>query len=216
MIKRLLRRIRQLGVKNEKHTASDALPSLNNVPHRKITFIGSKRPILNIGSETYINGLKIYCWDDSINLTIGNYCSFADDIVFIAGGEHDKDWFSTYPFIDIWKIDELISIKKKRYKGDISIGNDVWIANSVILLSGVTIGDGAVLAAGSVVVKDVEPYSIVGGNPARHIKYRFDDMTIKELLQLKWWEWPRERIIENLHYLNNIKVFIESNKVNNG
>jgi acetyltransferase-like isoleucine patch superfamily enzyme len=143
---------------------------------------------------------------------IGKYCSLADGITVIAGGEHDKDWFSTYPFIELWHMDELTFMKKKRYKGDIIIENDVWIGNNVTILSGVTIGNGAVIAAGSVIVKNVEPYSIVGGNPARIIKHRFSNSIIERLNKLQWWDWPEEKIRNNLRLLNNVDDFILNNE----
>jgi len=92
-------------------------------------------------------------------------------------------------------------------KGDVSIGNDVWIGRETLILSGVTIGDGAVIGARAVVTKDVEPYSIVAGNPARLIRKRFDDKTIHRLLEIRWWDWPPEKINENLHVIctNNLE-----------
>jgi hypothetical protein len=81
-------------------------------------------------------------------------------------------------------------------RGDVVIGNDVWVCSNSIVLSGVSIGDGAVIAAGAVVTRDVEPYSIVAGNPAKHIKWRFDEFTRKQLLQIAWWDWPISEISE--------------------
>ena len=95
-------------------------------------------------------------------------------------------------------------------KGDVVIGNDVWICANAIILSGVTIGDGAVIANGAIVTRDVEPYSVVAGNPAKHIKYRFNPDIIAELLQIKWWNWPENLLREQVHLLLNsdIKNFI--------
>ena len=108
---------------------------------------------------------------------------------------------TTYPF-DIFQStwgNELEGSTKS--KGDIKIGNDVWIGHSSIILSGVTIGNGAVIAAGSVVVKDVPPFSIVGGNPAKVIRFRFDSKTIAEIENSKWWNWSDSKIRENLESL---------------
>ena len=97
--------------------------------------------------------------------------------------------------------------KKYPGKGDIHIGNDVWIGYNATIMAGVTIGDGAVIATNSTVIKDVEPYSIVGGNPAREIKKRFSDEIIKKLLELKWWNWEIEQITKNIQNLtgNNLE-----------
>jgi acetyltransferase-like isoleucine patch superfamily enzyme len=112
------------------------------------------------------------------------------------GGEHNYNNVSTYPF------DQLLirfhSHPTVHSKGDVTIGSDVWIGRNVIILSGVTIGDGAVIGAGSLVNKDVAPYEVVAGNPARHIRFRFSAVVIQRLLKQKWWDLPwktlRERI----------------------
>lgn len=155
-----------------------------------------------------MNGVKIYCWDKHIEIAVGKYCSFADNITIIAGGEHDKDWVSTYPFIDRWKLIEYQDLKKPRFKGNIIIENDVWISNNVIILSGVTIHNGAVIGAGSLVTKDVPAYSIIGGNPAKNIGYRFDEDIINALENLKWWDWSEEKIRNNIKEFTNIQHFI--------
>lgn len=96
-------------------------------------------------------------------------------------------------------------------KGDVIVGNDVWMASGVKILSGVKIGDGAVIGANALVSKDVEPYSIVGGNPAKLIKYRFDEETISKLLKIKWWDWDDEKVKESVSLLCNdgIQKFVD-------
>lgn len=96
-------------------------------------------------------------------------------------------------------------------KGDINIGNDVWIGYNATIMGGVTVGDGAIIATNSTVVRDVEPYSIVGGNPAAEIKKRFSEDIIAKLLKLKWWNWEIEKITENVQSLagNDIRKLIE-------
>lgn len=179
-------------------------------PHASnIKFIGSEKPILTLGDETYINGLIVYCWDPRIKVAIGKYCSLADNISIIAGGEHDKDWVSTFPFIEKWGLEDLKNKKKPRYKGDIKIGNDVWIANDVKILSGVSIGHGAVIGAGSIVTTDIPPYMVAAGNPARKIKMRFSQNVIDELLEIRWWDWEKARLKEGLVYLDDVERFIE-------
>jgi acetyltransferase-like isoleucine patch superfamily enzyme len=137
-----------------------------------------------VGKETY-GGLHIIDFTpppppEDINLTIGNYCSIATGVVFLLGGEHKTNTVSTYPF----KVNRFLEKQEGSSKGSIVIGDDVWIGTNAIIGSGVNIGQGAVIAAGAVVVKNVEPYSIVGGNPAKIIKYRFDETVRKKLLAL--------------------------------
>jgi acetyltransferase-like isoleucine patch superfamily enzyme len=113
------------------------------------------------------------------------------------GSEHRMDWVSTYPFLIFLEDAKNIHFHPAT-KGDVIIGNDVWIGYGVTILSGVTIGDGAVIGACSVVTKDVPPYAIAGGNPARIVRYRFDEETIKKLLEIRWWNWPDHKIRENI------------------
>ena len=98
-------------------------------------------------------------------------------------------------------------------KGDITIGNDVWIGAKATIMSGITIGDGAIIAAGSVVVKDVEPYSMVGGNPAKHLKFRFTEKQIMSLLKISWWNWTEDRIKSDamMMWSDSIDKFIDKN-----
>jgi acetyltransferase-like isoleucine patch superfamily enzyme len=197
----------------DRFKSSSDNPSTNNInesaPNIDIKFIGSKRPIINIGTGTYANGIELYCWDNKMCVDIGRYCSIADKVTIIAGGEHDKDWVSTYPFIPVWKVDNLYYMQKPRNKGNITIGNDVWISNNVIILSGVTISDGSVVGAGSVVTKDVPPYCIVAGNPAKIIKKRFSDEIIEKLLAIAWWNWDKDKIYANLHLMDKVDKFTE-------
>jgi acetyltransferase-like isoleucine patch superfamily enzyme len=129
-------------------------------------------------------------------LTIGRFCSFADRVEILLGGNHRVDWVSTYPF------SALRALWPKAPKiqdyhgsgGDVSIGHDVWLASGAFILSGVRIGHGAVVAARAVVTKDVPPYAIVGGNPATVIRYRFDESTIAALLEVAWWDLPPHQV----------------------
>ncbi len=129
-------------------------------------------------------------------LTIGRYCSIADRVEILLGGNHRIDWVTTYPFSAqraLWKK----APKTRDYhssRGDVTIGNDVWIGSGAMILSGVTISDGAVIAARAVVTKDVPPYAIVAGNPALLVRYRFDEATIAALLETAWWELPAELV----------------------
>jgi len=163
---------------------------------------------MEIGKYTYGNPIIIK-GDNSGNLKIGKYCSIAVQTVILLGRNHRKDLVTTYPFPafpDLWPEAQLIP-ECENSKGDVIIGNDVWIGYGATILSGVTIGDGAVVGAQAVVTKDVAPYAVVVGNPAREVKKRFDDDTIANLLILKWWDWPEQKIKENINILcsTNIK-----------
>ena len=140
-----------------------------------------------IGKYTYGEMPKIH-WK-SANLTIGKFCSIASNCHIYLGGNHRTDWITTYPFGHIHKdVFTFDGVGHPKTNGDVIIGNDVWIADNVTIMSGIVIGDGAVIANNSHIVKNVEPYSIVGGNPAKLIKYRFTKEQINQLLLLKWWD----------------------------
>jgi acetyltransferase-like isoleucine patch superfamily enzyme len=126
-------------------------------------------------------------------LKIGKFCSIAEGVVILLGSNHRIDWITTYPFSVLFE-DASGFPGHPSSKGDILIGHDVWIGREAIILSGVTVGNGAVIAARSVVTRDVAPYSVVAGNPARHLKYRFPEQSIEKLQQIAWWDWPLTRI----------------------
>lgn len=129
-------------------------------------------------------------------LTIGNFCSIAGNVHIYLGGNHRTDWVSTYPFGHIYQnvFNMFDGAGHPGTKGDVIIGNDVWIGENVTIMSGVTIGDGVVVANNSHVVKNAEPYSLIGGNPALLIKYRFTPEQIEKLLQIQWWDWDDDKI----------------------
>jgi acetyltransferase-like isoleucine patch superfamily enzyme len=147
----------------------------------------------------------VHSWGENTKVIIGNFCSVASRVEFFLGGNHRTDWITTYPFGHIHKeiFNSFDGLGHPITKGDIIIGNDVWIGLGSKIMSGVIIGDGAVIATNSVVTRNVEPYSIVGGNPAKFIKKRFNNEKIDLLLKLKWWEWDDEKINNNLHILCN-------------
>jgi virginiamycin A acetyltransferase len=150
--------------------------------------------------------------DKSGSLKIGKFCSIGSGVTILLGGEHRPDWVTTYPFSVLFKkFDDFHGASTT--KGDVVIGNDVWIGMNVLILSSVTVGDGAVIGACSVVTRDVEPYAIVAGNPARLIRKRFDQAVINKLLEIKWWDWDAGRITENMPLLlsNRINEFVEKN-----
>lgn len=135
------------------------------------------------------------------NVFVGKYCSIARGVIMDCGFSHNTKFITTYPFNAI-NPQAFGHIKGHPVtKGDIVIGNDVWIGEEAMIMSGVHIGDGAVVAARAVVTKDVSSYSIVGGVPAKHIKYRFPIEIVYKLLQLKWWDWTQEKINQRVPLL---------------
>ena len=133
-----------------------------------------------IGKKTY-GEIHITDWSFlDTKLQIGSYCSIAPNVQFLLGGEHQINSISTYPF----KVYEFGYAREAGSKGDIVVKDDVWIGTNAIICSGVTIGQGAIVAAGAVVTKDVEPYAIVGGNPAKVIKYRFDEKLRRKMCEI--------------------------------
>ena len=141
-------------------------------------------------------------------LIIGKFCMIASDVKFIMNGaNHLSNAISTYPFAVFGNGWES-AMEGKTYpnKGNIEIGNDVWIGYNATIMAGVKIGDGAIIATNSTVVSDVEPYTIVGGNPAREIKKRFSPEIIERLLKLQWWNWDIEKITENVQNLTDLDL----------
>lgn len=166
----------------------------------------------SIGKFSY--GEPNIIWGGEATCKIGNFCSIASGVTIMLGGEHRPDWVTTYPFNAI--LAEFHTITgHPATKGDVNIGNDVWIGVNALIMSGVCIGDGAVIGANSVVARDVEPYSIVAGNPARLIRKRFDQATTDALLKLQWWNWDTQKIKENVPLMlsNRISEFIERHTV---
>ena len=143
-------------------------------------------------------------------LIIGKFCSIACGAKFLfTSANHTLRSLSTYPFplfFEEWELDKKQVASAWDNKGDIVIGNDVWIGYEAIILSGVNIGDGAIIGARAVVTKDVAPYTVVGGIPAKEIKKRFDAETIDKLQQIQWWDWSFEKIQQFLPYLMNGEV----------
>jgi acetyltransferase-like isoleucine patch superfamily enzyme len=170
---------------------------------------------MEVGRHTYGHEqITVHHWGEPTELRIGAFCSIADRVHVFLGGNHRVDWVSTFPFSEFvadWPAAAGIE-GHPATKGDVVVGNDVWIGSGATIMSGVTVGDGAVVAAESCVTRDVRPYAIVAGNPARELRRRFDEETIGKLLELRWWEWSDERIGANVKALSSddIDGFVRS------
>lgn len=161
-----------------------------------------------IGIGTY--GIPhVHDWDEGTTLEIGAYTSIADDVHIFLGGHHRCDWISQYPFPVF--VEEAAHIRDYGgTRGNVIIGNDVWLASGCSILSGVSIGDGAVVAARAVVTRDVEPYAVVAGNPASLIRYRFEREIREALQKIAWWHWPEAEIRQICKLLcsNDLRGFL--------
>ena len=177
--------------------------------------VGDFTDIADSEFENHVTHL--YEWNGD-KLIIGKFCQIASGVEFVMNGaNHQMNAVSTFPFYTLegWNM-EMPSMSDMPLKGDTVIGNDVWIGHGVFIKDGINIGDGAIIAAGAVVVKDVPPYAIVGGVPAKIIKYRFDEETICKLLELKWWDMDIE-ILKKCPYkdINKAIKFLQEYKNNN-
>lgn len=159
--------------------------------------------LVQVGEYTYGHP-RILSYSSASRITIGKFCSIAEEVVIIgAGGAHHRYWtVANFPL--------EIRFAKREHRNEmhaVRIGNDVWIGTRATILSGVRIGDGAIVGAGSIVTKDVPPYAIVAGAPAKLVRYRFRNEQIKELLKIKWWNWSLEEIVKNMDYFEDIDEF---------
>lgn len=179
---------------------------------RKLLKLNKSKDNAIIGGYTYGRPI-IYQWKNEYKVSIGKFCSISKNVQIIVDGNHRPDWITTYPFGEIISSlpknlkDNIKDIPQNpghnKGKGNITIGNDVWIGINVLILPGVQIGDGAVIGAGSVVTKNVNDYEIVAGNPAKHIKYRFDEKQIISIKEIEWWNWSINKIKDNINFLQS-------------
>lgn len=182
-----------------------------------------KNPYVKIGKYTYgLTKNTVIRATYEASVTVGKFCSFAPNVTIFAHADHPLNFPSTYPFKTLFSNvrKEVCDPTWPNYDaityGPINIGNDVWIGQNVTILSGVTIGNGVVIGVGSVVSKDVPPYAIVVGNPARIIRYRFSSELIKSFEEIKWWNFPDEEIESLLPYFySNPEAFVDELKRRN-
>ena len=157
----------------------------------------------NIYTVHHLNDHKVY---------VGSYCSIASTCKIFLGGNHHTDWITTFPFGHIHKhiFNTFDGFGQPVSNGDVIIGNDVWIGENVTIMSGVKIGNGVVIATNSHIVKDIPDYAIIGGNPAKLIRFRFTEEQIEKLLKIQWWNWDDNKVNENVPLLcsTNIDNFI--------
>jgi len=167
------------------------------------------RPNIEVGDYTYYDdpqGVErfesnvLYHFDFvGDRLIIGRFCSIAAETRFIMnGGNHPTDWMTTYPFPVFGEGWEAATPDAWPNRGDTVVGHDVWFGYGVTVMPGISIGNGAIIATASVVTQDVEPFAIIGGNPATHIRYRFDEATREALQKLAWWNWDADRITRHV------------------
>ncbi|MGD1119267.1 MAG: CatB-related O-acetyltransferase [Dehalococcoidales bacterium] len=199
--------LRTQGIKAFARKASSYLTN-NTLTGRPPTSLREQFPQYEIGKWSY-GWPNILFPNQGAVLKVGAFSSIAAGVKIFLGGEHAIDTVTTYPFNILWEKAKHLT-DHPTTKGDVIIGNDVWIGREAVIMSGVTIGDGAVIGARSLVSKDVPPYSIFAGNPARFIRKRFDDAIIQRLLELKFWDWPDEEIEQMLPLLlgTDLQAFI--------
>ena len=162
-----------------------------------------------VGDHTYgINDKTVLLFKKNDRVVIGKFCSIAVGVKIIASGEHNYKAVSSFPFYAHYL---KKNIEKDTYtKGEVNIGNDVWVGANAVILSGVKVGDGAVIAAGSVVTKNIPPYAIVAGVPAKVIKFRFNQDIVDQLLKIQWWNWDKQFLNDHVDDMyENIEEFIK-------
>ena len=194
--------------------------------HDKLCFLKNMvtNPNIIVGDYTYYDDFEdIRNFESNVKyhfdfvgdkLIIGKFCMIASGSTFIMnGGNHLADSVSAYPFAIFgngWE--DAMEGKEYPVKGNTIIGNDVWIGHNATIMPGITIGDGSIIATNATVTKDVDPYTIVGGNPATVIRKRFSDETISQLLKLRWWDWPIEKITDNVQTLTGSNPLLLTNE----
>lgn len=176
-----------------------------------------KNPNIQIGNYTYYHDFEdVHNFENNVKyhfdfigdkLKIGKFCMIASDVEFIMnGGNHLSEAITSYPFAIFEGWEHAMEDKSYPGKGDTIIGNDVWIGYKAVIMPGVTVGDGAIIGSYALVTKDVAPFSIVGGSPAKEVKKRFTEEEIEGLLRVKWWDWPIEKVSEHVQDLTGTSL----------
>ena len=164
---------------------------------------GPPPDLLTIGEHSYNRPQVEWHVGDVNRAVIGRYCSVHSTVTIYIGGEHRPDWVTMYAIRPRFDLEGAFRDGQPMSRGDVVIGNDVYIGFRATILSGVHIGDGAVVGAGAVVTRDVEAYAVVGGVPARHIRWRFSEEQRAALGRIAWWNWPDEKVIANVELLSS-------------
>lgn len=184
-------------------------------PHTVLLKNVVTNPQIKVGDYTYYNDFDLVYGDDYErkiapylyegvpgSLIIGKFCSIAHNVKFLTStANHQYDGFSAYPFAVFGQ--EWSKSYQPNYpiSPDNEVGHDVWIGHNATIMPGVKIGSGAIIGAGAIVTKNVPDYCIAAGNPAKIIRQRFDDETIKKLLEIQWWNWPKDKIFSNIEHI---------------
>lgn len=159
-----------------------------------------------VGSGTYgVPDVHFFHHDDT-RLKIGNYTSIAAGVDILLGGNHAISGPTTFPFRTRYALPGAGEDGQPWSKGDVEIGSDVWIGHGATILSGVHVGHGAVISAGSVVTRDVRPYAVVAGSPAREVRRRFDDSVCDAMLRISWWDWPESVVLDRVGDLADLSI----------
>lgn len=178
------------------------------VGYKKADYIfkRSMKHVTSWGEKTY-GQPEIICYDSKSKFSVGKYTSIASNVAILLGANHKRGLLTTYPRS---LINGSVSQEETNERGDVAIGSDVWIGYGVTIIGPCTIGDGAIIGAGALVLKDVPPYAVVGGVPAKVLKYRFDDETIQKLLSVKWWDKNEKEIkhLEEVLYSSDVERLV--------
>ena len=194
-------------ISNRRGTRVSKFAILHDVSFDKTAYIGSfvKMERANVGKCTSIGTLSA-----AYDCKIGKFCSIAREC-YIGGARHPIDWASTSGCFYLKSNFTGVCYSEQDFNWHIPtvIGNDVWLGIRSVIMGGVNISDGAIIGGGSVVTKDVGPYEIWAGNPARLIRKRFDECTINSLLQMKWWDWSDDLLVDRGRYFSDVQTLIE-------
>jgi acetyltransferase-like isoleucine patch superfamily enzyme len=196
---------RNVVVSREKYGTGRFVRKLDAIRARRNEAPFAGAPRVSVGRHTYgTPNIPAFAGSEA-TVEIGSFCSIAANVTLLLGGGHNPEWVSTWPIREVFGLPEQYE-HHPVYKGPTVIGNDVWLGRDALIFDGITIGDGAIIGARAVVTKDVRPYAIVGGVPAREIRRRFTDEQVEALLEIAWWDWPEEKILREASGLNGANI----------